>query len=162
MLCFHHHTHALGTDGILDRLGNLFDQPLLDLQPAGKHIHNAGDLADPQYPVGGNIADMAYAEKRQHVVFAKTVKLYIAHNDHIIGFSFEDRTMHHIFELLLIAAEQILIAAGHAVRSRQQALALRIIAGCTDNHLSGVFKLIVSVHFFNPFHTPLHSITCIT
>ena len=44
---------------------------------------------------------MANTDKRQHVVFAQTVKLNIAHDHHIVRFRLKDRTVHHIFQLLL-------------------------------------------------------------
>ena len=40
------HAHAAALDRVLDGVGDLLGQPLLDLQAAGVHVHQAGELAE--------------------------------------------------------------------------------------------------------------------
>ena len=68
---FADHRDAERIDLLADRLGDLVRHPLLDLQAAGKHVHEPRDLAEADDAVARNVRDVALAEKRQQVMFAE-------------------------------------------------------------------------------------------
>src|SRR5579871_4332133 len=77
-----HHADAPGADRVHHHLRDLLGQALLQLQPAREHVHQPRELAHPEYPALRDIADVAAAEERQHVVLAEAVELDVLHDYH--------------------------------------------------------------------------------
>src|SRR5438552_4056851 len=82
---FDHHTDPSGVDRGEDFLRNLFRQSLLQLQPPGVHVDEPCELRHAEYAAAGNVADVAAAEKRQHVVLAQAVYLDILYDHHAVS-----------------------------------------------------------------------------
>ena len=61
----------------------------------------------------------------------------------------ENRAVHHIFQILIVSPEQILITARHPVGRGDQTFPLRVIARSSDNQLCRLFEIVVSCHFCN-------------
>ena len=49
VFCLDHHGHAKRFEHALDRLGDLFGHPFLDLEAARKGVHHAGKLGDTHH-----------------------------------------------------------------------------------------------------------------
>src|SRR4029077_5477353 len=98
---FDHHSHAGGLDRIHDHPGDLLGQALLQLRPPRVHVDQPGQLAYAEHPAAGDIADMAAAEERQHVVFAQAVDLDVPDDDHAAGLLREARA---VDQLLYVGA----------------------------------------------------------
>ena len=71
---------------------------------------------------------MAFAEEGEHVVFAHAEKFDVAHDDHIVGFGFEQRAVDHLLQRLTVAAGQELQAFLDPLRSVEQPFAFRVLA----------------------------------
>src|SRR2546428_176196 len=54
---------AAPADGVLERLGDLDGEPLLDLQPAGEDVHQARDLREADHLVLRDVSDVGFAKK---------------------------------------------------------------------------------------------------
>ena len=74
MLSLDNDSDTFGIKNFHQRGRDLFGHTFLDLQTAGEHIHDPGDFAQTQDLFLGNVTDVAFAEKRQHVMFAKAEK----------------------------------------------------------------------------------------
>jgi hypothetical protein len=62
----------------------LLSQAFLDLQAPGEALHNPGELREGHDALRGKVAHVRDPEKRQHVMFAKRVKRYIAPKDELV------------------------------------------------------------------------------
>ena len=67
--------HAERVDFLENRLGDLVGQALLNLEPPGEDIHQAGDLAQADHTAPRNVGDVALAEERQEMVLAQAVEV---------------------------------------------------------------------------------------
>ncbi|MPN55710.1 hypothetical protein SDC9_203394 [bioreactor metagenome] len=162
MARLHDYADALGVNRFHDRLRNLLDQPLLNLEPPGKHVDDPRNLADPENLVVGDITDVTAAEKRQHVMLAQTEELNVAHDHHIVRLRREDRAVDHILQILPVPAQQILITLGHPVGSGTQTFALRVLAGGDDDLARGLLPHFQTVHKTTLSSVPImqsHNIT---
>jgi hypothetical protein len=74
-------------------MGDLFGEPLLDLQAAREQIDQPRQLAHPHHTTVGNVADVATTEERQQVVLAKAVQLDVAGDHHVVRLLDEDRLL---------------------------------------------------------------------
>ena len=70
--------------GVLDGLGDLRGEALLDLQTAGKSLDEPRNFAQADDLSVGNIGDVHFAEKGQQVVFAKAEHLDVFHDHHLV------------------------------------------------------------------------------
>src|SRR6202158_6422479 len=75
---------TFGTDLALNGLCNLAGHALLNLEAARKHVHQAGDLAEPEHALVRQVSDVGFAEEREEVMFAKAEELDVFHDDHLV------------------------------------------------------------------------------
>ena len=61
--CFDCYYHAARCRGLHERVGNLFCEPLLHLQPARAHVRHARKLREAEHSAVGQVADVAPAVK---------------------------------------------------------------------------------------------------
>ena len=108
VLALDDHTHTLGVDGFHEGLGDLAGEALLDLEAPGEAIDEAGEFADPVDLVPGDVADMAFPEEGEHVVFAHAVDLYVADDDHVIAFFGEDCLPKNIMGIDAVALREVI------------------------------------------------------
>src|SRR5215471_3326876 len=123
---FNHHAHAQGLDGALYGLGNLDSEPLLHLQAARKSIHQPGNFAQTDDLAAGNVGYVNLTEKREHVVLAQAEHLDILDDYHLVIGHIEHSALEQFVWILAVALGQVLQAFLHALRSSEQAIALRI------------------------------------
>src|SRR3954447_9105934 len=67
---FHDDAYALRLEAVLEELGDLLRQPLLDLEPAGIRLDDPRDLRQTDDPAPRDVADRGRPEERQEVVLA--------------------------------------------------------------------------------------------
>src|SRR5581483_8111134 len=78
--CLDDNPNSLGLDLLHDGFRNLSGETLLHLKAAGKHVHQARELAEANHLVGGHISHVAAAEKGQQVVFTHAEHSDILYN----------------------------------------------------------------------------------
>src|SRR5262249_12098392 len=100
------YAHPLWRDLLLDRFGDLAGHSLLNLQPAGKHVHKSRDFAEAQHFVARKIGYVRFPEKWQHVVLTQAEELDILYHDHFIVGNTERCTIQNVIHILVIAAGQ--------------------------------------------------------
>ena len=64
------------------------------------------------------------------------------HDDVVIARDFVESTRQHLHRALAIAAEELVIGAGHALWRIAQALAIGVVAGIGDERAHGLFGLL--------------------
>jgi len=81
---------GLDDDGYAERLQHFLNdiadferEPLLHLQAAGEHVHHAGDFAEADDVAVGDVRDVGFAKKGQHVVLAEGVHFDVFHEHHL-------------------------------------------------------------------------------
>src|SRR5436305_6222801 len=89
----HHHAemagfdddaHALRLDYLLNTLGDLGGEALLDLQTAGEQLELAGNFAEADDLAIRDIGDVNFSEEWKHVMFAKAEHLDVFDDDHFV------------------------------------------------------------------------------
>lgn len=65
VLGFDDNRHALGTNGMLDGVGNLLGQFFLNLQTPRIHVDNPRHLGQAEHFTARQIADVTFADERQ-------------------------------------------------------------------------------------------------
>ena len=103
---------------IVQRLGDLLGQALLELEPVGEHPDQTGDLAQPDDPALWQIADMAAAEERQHMVLAKAVERDVLDEHHLVVVLVEDSARDDVRRADPVAVGQLPQRPGDPLRSR--------------------------------------------
>ena len=87
---------------------------------------------------------MAFAEKRQHVVFTHTEKFDVANDHHVVRFRIEQRAVDHFFQTLPVTSGQELQTFFHPFRGIPQPFAGGIFSDGQQNvsdFLLHAFKL---------------------
>ena len=80
-----------GLDHLLDRLGDLDGEPLLHLQPAREHVHEARDLREADDLAVGEVGHVGLAEERQQVVLAHREDVDVLDDHHLVVGDGEER-----------------------------------------------------------------------
>jgi len=124
----YHHADAFGRHGLVERLGDLFRHALLQLEAMRKRAHQAWDLAQPHHFSLRQIPDVAAAEERQHVVFAKAVETNVLDDDHLVVVLVEHCAGDDVGRVDPIAVRHLAQCARHAIRGRLQTLPGRVFA----------------------------------
>src|SRR3546814_12819179 len=77
------------------------------------------------------------ADERQHVVFTQRIQLDVADDDHLVIGGLEHRTVDDSLDVMLVAMRQKLHRLGSTMRSAQQALALGVFVGSSEDRAIG-------------------------
>ena len=93
--------------------GDVHGEVFLVLQPARKHIDDAGDLGQADDEIVRDIGHVAFADERQQVVLAQRVEFDILDHDHLAPFRGKPRIVDDFFQVLVVAAGQ----EAHGIRS---------------------------------------------
>ena len=112
--------------------------PLLHLQTAGEDFHQASDFAQSDDLAFGDIGDVHFAKKGQHVVLAQAEHLNVLYDHHFVIVNAEQRALQDLLRVLAIAFGEILQRLGVTLRCLQQAFALGLFAQA-DQHLAHQF-----------------------
>ena len=111
----HHHAEvagladnadAFGVQNSLNRLGDLLRQPLLHLQPAGKHVDDPGNLTQADYLVLGQVGHVHLAVEGQQMVFAHAEELDVLDDHHLVVLNGEQRPVDDFVQIHGVAAGQ--------------------------------------------------------
>ena len=109
VMAFHDDADAFRIDFLLDIGGNLLGEAFLDLEASCEAIDETRQLADAKYLSTRNIADMATAVERQHVVFAEAIDFDVLHDDHVVAFFVEDGIADDVVRIGAVTAEEEII-----------------------------------------------------
>ena len=108
--------HAVRRGNVHDFVGDLGREPFLNLQPPCKTIHDPCELAQAEDFLVRDIADVAFAEERKHVVFAQAVDLDVARNDHVVELGLEDRAVDNLSRGHRVAGREKFVGVCYARR----------------------------------------------
>src|SRR5579864_2283147 len=128
MLRLAQHAHSARRNHFLHRFGDVLRQPLLQLQPAGEHIDDPWNLAQPDHFVFRQIRHVHLAEKRQQVMLAGGKEFDVAHHHHLVAFHLEQSPVHDFVQARLIPASDEPQRALVSMWRLHQSLAIRILA----------------------------------
>ena len=159
VLGFDHHADAFRRDAFHDLRGDLPGHALLNLKASGEYVHQTRQLADAEYFAVRNVADVAFAEKRKHVMFAHAVKFNVADNDHIVAILVEDRAVDDRVDVLFVSAGQELKTFPDAFRSFDESFAFGILAEVKQNLPDFFFDHTTFLTFFRA--GPPHTLRCL-
>ncbi len=121
-----HHRHPRGAKVLLNRLGNLPGQPLLNLRPPRKHLNGPRQFAQPDHLAPrGQVRHIHRAHKRQQVMLAHRRKRNPSQHDGPVGFLVED-SAEMLGRVLRKTAEDLAVRPGHPGRGIEQAVAIRV------------------------------------
>ena len=108
------HSHAQRIQGFLQAVTNLLREALLHLQAAGIGLNHTGHLAQAGNLTLGDISDMSFADKGQHVMLAKGEKFNVLHDDHVVVGLLEQGALHDGLPILEITLCKELHGLGYA------------------------------------------------
>src|SRR4051812_12349000 len=140
-----HHAHASRVKQRLYGLCNLARETLLNLQAAGKHVHQSGELAQSNHFSVRQISDVRLAEEWQHVMLAQTVKLDIANEHHLIVTIFEERVSHHIDGIYIVSIREELQALLHTSRRVKKSIPLGILSQGLKHHAGQLLERVLTL-----------------
>src|SRR5512139_3338340 len=154
-----HYAHAVCLDGVQDSVSDLLGQPFLDLEPARKHIDKTGQLADAEDGTPGYIADVAAAEKRQHVMLAEAVYLDVADNYHARSLLRKTGAVDQRLRILLIARSKKSQRLGYPFGGFHQAFALRVLPYLSQQFPDKTFNFLYVHGSVSPFLNSLYTVS---
>src|SRR5258708_11430847 len=132
------HADALWLDGVLDGLGNLRGQPLLDLQAARERLDEARYFAQADHFSVGDVGHVHLAKKRQKVVLAQAEHFDIFHDHHLVVADSKERLAQKRFGIVLVALDEKLHGLLDARGCARKAFAIGIFAQA-DKHFAHQF-----------------------
>ena len=140
-----HHRHALGIQHLLDRVGDLRGQALLDLQPLGEDLDHPRELRDADHPLVGDIADPGAPDDRRDVMLAMALEGDAAQHDHlVIAVDLGEGLAQHLLRILVVAGEIFAEGAPQPVRRLAQAVAVGVLADPLQHRAERVLDLRVA------------------
>ena len=128
------HPDALGLQHVLDRVGDLSGQTLLDLKPLGLGLDYARQLGDADDTRIWHIGDPSTADDWRDVVLAMTLERDTLEHSHlVITVGFLERLLQDLLGVLPIAAKVLLESASHTRGCFAQTISIRILANPVKN-----------------------------
>ncbi len=138
MMAFHDDADAFRIDLLLDVRGDLLREALLYLETAGEAIDKTRQLADAEDLAARDVADVATAVERQHVVFAEAVDFDVPHDDHVVAFFVENGVADDVVWIDAIAAEEEVVGLCDAFGRFAEAFTFGVFAD-VDEELMNQF-----------------------
>src|SRR5260370_35494369 len=132
------HCDALGLDGVLDRLGNLRGQALLDLQAARERFDEARYFTQADHFSVGDVGHVHLAKKRQKVVLAQAEHFDVFHYHHLVVADSKERLAQKRFGIVLVSLDEKLHGLLDARGGARKAFAIGIFAQA-DKHFAHQF-----------------------
>ena len=132
------HADALRLDGVLDRLGDLRGQALLNLQAAREDFDEARNFAQADHFSVGDVGHVHLAKKRQQVVLAQAEHLDVFHDHHFVVSDREQRLAQKRFGVVLVTLDEKLHGFFDARRGAHKAFTIGIFAEA-DKHFADQF-----------------------
>ena len=134
-----------GFEPLLEELGDLLGQPLLDLEAPGVHLDDARDLREPDHPAARDVGDRRGAEERQQVVLAQRVERDVLDDDHLAVADVEDRAVDQPLGVDVVAGGQLRVHPVDALRRPDQALPVGVLADLGEDLADRVLDPAVAV-----------------
>src|SRR6266576_1579781 len=122
-----HHANSLRFDRLLDRLGNLSGQPLLNLEPPRENLNQPRNLAETNDFSIRNISHVYLAEEWQHVVLTQAEHLYILYDHHLVIRNGEQSLAQQSLGIFFVSPREKLIRLLDSLRRADESLAIRIL-----------------------------------
>src|SRR5271156_4712157 len=124
-----HHGDAARLQDAFDRVGDLRGQALLDLEPFGINLDDAGQFGDADDPPVRNIADPGAPDDWRDVVLAMAFEGNAAQDDHlVVAVDLLEGLSEDLLRLDIIAAEVLAEGAHEPLGRFAKAVALGILA----------------------------------
>src|SRR5262245_10293592 len=117
---FDDHPHSMRIELRLQGFSDLHGQPLLNLQPSRKHVHDARNLAESHHLLIGQIAHMNSAVERQQVMLAHAEEIDVFHNDHLVVLDREERAVQEMIDVAMITLGHEGEGLGHSLGSLEE------------------------------------------
>jgi hypothetical protein len=138
------HAHALGLQHLLNRVGHLRRQALLDLQALGVSFHYPGEFRDAHHPAIWDVGDSGAADDRRHVVLAVAEEWNATQDDHlVVAIDLLERSLQNLLGILAVARKVLAIRAQDPIRRIAQSVASRLLAHPTEHGADRLAHLIV-------------------
>lgn len=129
MSCFYDHGNAAWLKGLLNGIGDLSGQCLLNLQALSIDLDNPGELANADNASARQVGDMSLTDDRHDMVLAVRFQTHVPEHDHIIVvIGLLEGTGEYLAWVSPVPLEKFLIGPYNSCRSIQQALSIGIIA----------------------------------
>src|SRR5574340_1372558 len=123
---------------LAEEVCNLGRETLLDLRPAGKHLHEPRDFADTENPALGNVAHVSDPVEWQEMMFTQTGEGDVFHDDHLMVILIIETCFKQLTRILCQTRKKLLVHVGDAPRRAHQSLAHGIFANRLDDHANGL------------------------
>src|SRR6185437_2821329 len=139
-----HHRDAARLQHVLNGVGDLRRQLLLDLQALGIGVHHPGELADADDAGARKVGDVGTADDRAEMVLAMAFDADVAQqHDLVVAVGLLEGAFQNGDRVFLVAGEELGERAHHAAGRVEQALALGVVAGPAQQHAHGDFRLLL-------------------
>ena len=114
---------------LLERIGDLTSQSLLDLRPLGVTIDKSGDLGEPDHVAAAvrDVRDVRLPDKGDQVMLTQRVHRNVAHHDHLVMVGFE-HGREVLRRLLMKTGANLRIHTSDPVGRVEQSVAIGILA----------------------------------
>ena len=124
-----HHSDAAGLEHLLDRIGDLRGQSLLNLQPLGEDLDHAGELGDPDDPFVRNVADPSPTNDRRDMMLAMAFEGDAAEHDHlVVALDLAECLVQNLVRVFVIAREIFAVSTHHTIGRLNQTVAIGVLA----------------------------------
>ena len=139
----HYDAHALGLQHLVDGVGDLGRQLLLDLQAMAIDLQHPGELGNADHPPARQIGDMGAPDDGHHVMLAMGFEADVAQHHHlVIAVGFLEGALQEGDRIDFVSGEELLIGACHPPRGAEQALAIGVVAGPADQRAHRLERLL--------------------
>jgi hypothetical protein len=111
----HHHAEVIGLNDYADAFGlqvffksvsHVGGQSLLHLKSAAEDVDHAGNLAQPDDLLVGEIGNVTFSVKGEKMVLAEAVDFDVFDDDHLVILGFKNGAVDHLFDIQLISLGQ--------------------------------------------------------
>ena len=124
---------AVRLEHLVDGVGDLRGQLLLDLQAPGVDLDHAGELADADHAAAWHVGDFGVADDRRHVMLAMALEANIAQHHHlVVARDLREGFLQDRGRVLCVAGEVFLERTGDPRRRFPKTFAIGIVAGPAD------------------------------
>ena len=135
---------TLWYQALLEELGDLLGQALLDLQATRVHLDDPWDLGQPDDPTARDIGDGCAAEERQQVVLAQRVERDVLDHHHLAVGDVVDRAIDQALGIHVVARGQLGVHPMHPFRGAGESLAIGVLADLGQDFADGGLDPVVS------------------
>src|SRR5690606_2932410 len=134
------HPYPLRLQMLLQRVGDLIGEPLLDLKPTGEHVRQAGELGQPYNLAVRDVGDSSRTENVRQVVLTFGVDWDVLDDHHLVVLLGPVlKYLEDIRGILAVPTAPVGPCFGHAARGLPQATAFRVLTDELEQTLDVVF-----------------------